>query len=130
MVDLVLVFKKIIAIINVCLIVFGTLGNILTAGICLRKRLRKINTFKFFAFNAILDTIGLYGWNFRQFVLYIFNLDWSFTSLIYCDMSSFFQYVAFEASAWFLVTKQTFKLTMTYSRILLKRFPIFNDFRL
>jgi len=85
------------------LIIFGTIGNILTAVICFRRRLRKINTFKFFAFNALLDTVGLYEWNLRQFVLYLFNQDWSFTSLIYCNLSSFFQYVSFEASAWFLV---------------------------
>ena len=98
------IFKQIIAVYNMVLIIFGTIGNILTAAICFRRRLRKINTFKFFAFNALLDTVCLYEWNLRQFVLYLFNQDCSFTSLIYCNLSSFFQYVSFEASAWFLVT--------------------------
>jgi hypothetical protein len=103
MADLIATFKKIIAAYNMILIVFGTIGNILTITICLRKRLRKINTFKLFAFNALLDTIGLYEWNLRQFVLYYFNIDLSFTYLWYCNLSSFLQYVSFETSAWFLV---------------------------
>ena len=103
MVDLILVFKKMVATINLCLIIFGTIGNLLTATICLRKRLRKINTFKFFAFNAILDAVGLYEWNLRQLVLYFFNKDWSLQSLIYCKWNSYIQYVSLEASAWILV---------------------------
>lgn len=102
--DVVTLIKQGICIYTFSLIILGTVGNIITITICLRKRLRQINTFKFFAFNAFLDTIGLYGWNVRQFVYYLFYEDLSLKSLVYCDLSSFFQYVSFEASAWFLVT--------------------------
>ena len=106
MTDAILVLKKVIAAYNMFLIILGTFGNILTCIICLRKRLRQINTFKFFSFIAVIDMIGLYEWNLRQFVLYFMNVDLSFEFLLYCDISSFFQYVAFETSAWFLVIKK------------------------
>lgn len=109
--------KQGICIYTFSLIILGTVGNLITITICLRKRLRQINTFKFFAFNAFLDTIGLYGWNVRQFVYYLFYVDLSLQSLVYCDLSSFFQYVSFEASAWFLVILTIFFQGNTQMRI-------------
>ena len=101
--EVVTVLKQAICVYTFSLIILGTVGNFLAVAICLRKRLRQINTFKFFAFNAFLDTVGLYEWNVRQFVIYLFNVDLSLQSLYYCTISNFFQFVSLEASAWFLV---------------------------
>jgi hypothetical protein len=102
---LIKIFKKIIAFYNIILIIFGTLGNILTCIICLRRRLKKVNTFKLFALNAIMATISLYEWNLRQIILYLFEIDLIYQSLLYCQLTAFLQYVSFESSAWFLVKK-------------------------
>lgn len=99
----VVILEGIIAVYNFLIIILGTFGNIITVVICLRKRLRKINTFIFYAFAAIYDTIGLYEWNLRQFVTFFFKVDWDLFSLFYCRIDTLLQYVCFEASAWILV---------------------------
>ena len=97
------IIEGIIAVYNFLMVILGTFGNIITVVICLRKRLRKTNTFIFFAFAAICDTIGLYEWNLRQFITYFFKVDWDLISLFYCRIDTLLQNVCFEASAWILV---------------------------
>ncbi len=95
--------KKIVSSYNIFLIIIGTIGNILTAIICLQKDMRKISTFKLYAFNTISDTICLYPWNIRQFVLYFFDTDLETTYLWWCIGASYVQFSTFELSAWILV---------------------------
>ena len=97
-------FHKIFGIFNLLLIIFGTFGNFLACFICLRKRLRKITTFKLLAFNTISDTIGLYEWNLQVIFVAYFE-DYELISLWYCKMNDFLQNIAFEISAWLLVNK-------------------------
>ena len=101
--ELVNILKKVIGTYNFLLMLFGTIGNSLTALICSRRRLRKVNTFKLFSIIAVLDIIGLYEWNLRQFVYFFFGIDLVFTSLVFCDLSTLIQHVCFESSAWILV---------------------------
>lgn len=97
------VFNKILGIYALILTVFGTLANGLLLYICSRKKLRSVNTFKFFAIMSISDTICLYEWNLNHFVTIFYNFDLFFYSLFWCRFSTFMQQISLEYSAWILV---------------------------
>ena len=102
-IELISILKKVIGTYNFLLMIFGTIGNSLTAFICLRRRR--------FSTVAILDIIGLYEWNLRQFVYFFFGIDLVFISLVFCDLSSLIQHVCFESSAWILVSLTRITIT-------------------
>ena len=101
--SVILALKKIVSLYNFFLIIIGTITNLLTVITCLQKDMRKISTFKLYAFNAISDTVALYPWNMRQLILYIFGRDLETTFIWWCIGASYIQFSAFELSAWFLV---------------------------
>ena len=85
------------------LTVLGTILNIILFIICLQKKQRKVNTFKFFAFISIVDTFALYEWNLKHFIKSFFGINPEFTNLIWCRLSAFIQYTGLQFSAWLLV---------------------------
>lgn len=99
--------KRIFASYNIVLIVFGSIGNLLTCFICLKKNMRSIPTFKLYAFNSVFDVLSLYPWNVSQFFGNFLRIELG-KNLIWCMLANFLQYSAYEISAWFLVIFFTF----------------------
>jgi hypothetical protein len=96
--------RQCFAVLALISIIFGTLTNILTCAICLRKNLRCTPTFIFMAFMVISDTLALYG----------LNLDWYFYNaffpqylsdkyFFYCKIHYFIHLFPLKTSAWLLV---------------------------
>ena len=94
--------KKIVSAYNIFLIITGTIGNIFTICIFMKKEFR-MACFRLYIFNIIYDTFGLYHWNIRQFFLYYWNIDYQNVYLFYCSFTTYAQISCFEISAWFLV---------------------------
>ena len=101
--DLLTLINKIIGVSSLFLAVFGVIGNSFTCYVCLRKRLRKINTFMFLSILSICDLMSLQVWNLDQFLLAFFGFSLEFTSLWLCKIAIFFQYYSLQNSAWLLV---------------------------
>ena len=95
--------KRIISGYNIFLIIFGSIGNMITIYICSKKNMRSTSTFKLYAFNSVFDILSLYPWNISQFLEYYFDLDIENMNLFWCEFNHFIQFTAFELSAWFLV---------------------------
>ena len=54
--------EKVISILPVFLVVFGTVGNLIALYVLTRKKLRTQSTMLYFATLTIMDTISLYQW--------------------------------------------------------------------
>jgi hypothetical protein len=85
-------------------LVFGTITNLLSCIICLKKPLNETPTFIFMAFMVVSDTLALYG----------LNLDWYFYNAFfsqylsdkywfYCKIHYFIHLFPLKTSAWLLV---------------------------
>jgi hypothetical protein len=97
------IIKKILGTYALLLTIIGTIGNALIFLICIKKEMRRINTFKFLAFISISDLIALYEWNLKHFIAAFFGIDFNFMSLAWCRLSLYLQYVTLQFSAWILV---------------------------
>ena len=103
MLDAVMILRKILACYQLSLTIIGTLGNGFSIYVCTRKSMRKVSTFKLYAFSMFFDTISIYPWIIYMFYLNVIEIDLYTSDLLYCKWSNYFQYIGFEASAWFLV---------------------------
>lgn len=81
------IIKKALGATSIILIVLGTVGNALIIYFCLKKRLRTLNTFKFYLFMAISDALSLYEWNLDHFVATFFKIDFNTTSAMWCKLN-------------------------------------------
>ena len=96
---------KALGVYTIIITILGTLLNGIIFFVCLRKNLRKVNAFKFFAIISIADTISLYEWNLEHFINVYFDVNFSYTNLVWCRLGTYLQYVSLEFSAWLLVSK-------------------------
>ena len=101
--DTIMLFRKIFACYQIMLTILGTIGNGFSIYVCTRKSMRKVNTFKLYAFAMFFDTMSIYPWIIYMFYLNVIEVDLYTTDLLYCKWSNYFQYIGFQASAWFLV---------------------------
>ena len=90
---------------SIFILVCGTLFNALILCVCLRKKMRKVNAFKFFAVISIVDTVALYEWNLSHFTNAYFHVLFSYINLTWCRLGTFMQYVSLQYSAWMLVSR-------------------------
>ena len=92
---------KIIAIYNLLMIIFGTLGNLLVfyVGVLHRKN----NTFLFLIFLSMSDMVSLYFWNLNHFVQPFWDIDLQNIDFYFCKIMQFCQFSSFQLSGWFLV---------------------------
>lgn len=97
------ILKKIVAAYNMFLIIAGTIGNIFTIFIFMKKEFSVTTAFRLYVFNIFFDTFSLYHWNIRQFILYFWKIDYQNVYLFYCSFTSYAQISSFEISSWFLV---------------------------
>ncbi|CAF0894526.1 unnamed protein product [Adineta ricciae] len=100
--SLIIQFLSIYALI---LIIVGTVGNLLTVVVLLRRNLRRLVTIRYLIVVSICDTISLYGWNLNSF--YKFNINRNNgnleeISIIHCRVISFMTFVSLQLSSWCL----------------------------
>jgi hypothetical protein len=89
---------------SLVLIVSGTLCNCLIFLVCTRPNLRKINTFKLFAFLSVSDILTLYHWNLDNLLYIKYGKYFNLVFLWKCRISNYLQYLTLQYSAWILVT--------------------------
>ena len=93
---------EVVGVYSMWLIVFGTIGNLITFYVC--YQLRSTTTFVFFAFMAITDLVSLYYWNLKNFLTAFYAIDISRLSIYSCRINSFIQFASLYTSAWLLVS--------------------------
>jgi hypothetical protein len=84
---------------------FGSIGNILTFSICMRKNLRKTPTFIFIAFMALIDILSLSFWNLNPLLLVLFGKIMGDFNEESCKILSFLQLFSLQTSAFLLVSR-------------------------
>ena len=87
------------------LVIIGTIGNLLTIVVLVRRNLRRFVTVRYLILVSLCDLISLYGWNLNNF--YKFNVSSSNSniedlSLVHCRLISFVTFVTLQLSSWCL----------------------------
>ena len=98
------IIYKILGAISLSLCIVGFVGKSYTLFICLRKRLRSINTFLFMAILSANDLASLTVWNLDLFLMAFFDFAHEYLSLWWCRFTVFVQYFSLQYSAWLLVS--------------------------
>ncbi|KAJ8311621.1 hypothetical protein KUTeg_010976 [Tegillarca granosa] len=98
------------------MIVFGTIGNILSIKVLTRRNIRGTNSFVFLTVLAVSDTMVLYSGLLRQWILYTFEVDIRHVHPMLCKTNIFFVYFTLQFSAWLLVL-------VTFDRVFATWFP-------
>ncbi|CAF1202061.1 unnamed protein product [Rotaria sordida] len=86
-----------------CLMIFGTIGNILCLKILLRKRFRRQSTCQYLCIVAVIDILFIYMRSTRYLYRYIFHGDLRNTSLWICRSYIFFSSTLSHLASWILV---------------------------
>ena len=86
------------------LIAFGTGGNILSIVVLTRKSIRKSTTAIFLIFLTISDLCVLYTGLFRQWLIYLNNIDIRHLSEAFCKIHTWLVYSSLDFSAWIIIT--------------------------
>lgn len=108
MVNIYYVLNVLISVFALSVAIFGTIGNLITFLICMRKSLRSTTSFQFIAYLVVVDTISLYEWNLNNFSITFFGAaigdfhEWS------CKIITFLQYFSSQSSAFLLVKRLNF----------------------
>lgn len=87
----------------VCLILFGTVGNILTALVILRHFRKLSSTAVYLLTLAVTDTVFLFNSPFKRFLYHVFGIEIRNISDVGCKITMFLTYTSFHLSAWVLV---------------------------
>jgi hypothetical protein len=108
--------KWIVTIISVIFLIFGLIGNILSATIMYRRARRGLSSYFYLALLAIVDICVLY----TSCLLFLFEttFDYHFQlqSTIYCRLGFYIQHLFTYISAWLIVA-------VTFERFIVVRFP-------
>ncbi|CAF0752143.1 unnamed protein product [Adineta ricciae] len=86
-----------------CLMIFGTIGNILCLKILLRKRFRRQSTCQYLCILAVIDILFIYLRSTRYVYRYMFHVDVRNTSLWICRSFTFFSSSLSHLASWILV---------------------------
>jgi hypothetical protein len=86
-----------------CLMIFGTIGNILCLKILLRKRFRRQSTCQYLCILAVIDILFIYMRSSRYLYRYVYNVDLRNTSLWICRTFIFFSSTLSHLASWILV---------------------------
>jgi 7 transmembrane receptor (rhodopsin family) len=86
-----------------CLMIFGTIGNILCLKILLRKRFRRQSTCQYLCILAVIDILFIYMRSTRYLYRHIFHVDLRNTSLWICRSFIFFSSTLSHLASWILV---------------------------
>ncbi|CAF2327011.1 unnamed protein product [Rotaria sp. Silwood2] len=86
-----------------CLMIFGTIGNILCLKILLRKRFRRQSTCQYLCILAVIDIIFIYMRSTRFLYRHIYNFDLRNRSLWICRTFIYFSSTLSHLASWILV---------------------------
>ena len=86
------------------LITFGTGGNILSIVVLTRKSIRKSTTAIFLIFLTFSDLCVLYTGLFRQWLIYLINIDIRHLSEAFCKIHTWLVYSSLDFSAWIIIS--------------------------
>lgn len=84
-------------------LLLGTVGNMLTITVLMQRRCRHTSIAMYLTALAFSDLLVLWTGLFRQWVLYMFQVDIRILSTTGCKIHVFLVYVGFQCSSWFLV---------------------------
>lgn len=86
-----------------CLMLFGTIGNILCLKILLRKRFRRQSTCQYLCVLAVIDILFIYMRSTRYLYRHIYHVDLRNTSLWICRTFIYFSSTLSHLASWILV---------------------------
>ena len=86
------------------LIIFGTCGNILSIVVLTRKTIRKSTTAIFLIFLTFSDLCVLYTGLFRQWLIYLIDIDIRHLSEAFCKIHTWLVYSSLDFSAWIIIS--------------------------
>jgi hypothetical protein len=94
----------IISIINLVFVVFGTIGNLFTFFVLIRKNLRTVYSYtRYLSALCIIDIICLYNWNFSLIYADVFQkMKIEFYSPLSCRIFSYIAYSSLQLSSWIM----------------------------
>ncbi len=108
--------KWIITIILVIFLLFGLIGNLLSATIMFRRARRGLSSYFYLALLAIVDICILYS----GCLLFLFEIAFDYQpqlhATIYCRLGFYFQHLFTYISAWLIVA-------VTFERFVVVRYP-------
>ena len=93
--------QSVLALVNFLLIAFGTVGNLLTFVILMRRSIRKHSCMRYLAALCVIDILCLYTWNFSLVYKELFtSRKIEFESAFICRLFSFYCYFILQSSSW------------------------------
>ena len=99
------VTQRLFAVFACTFLIFGTLTNLLTCIVCLRRNMRKFPIYIFIAFMVVADTLALYGSNLDAYFYNIFFTGYlADGNWFYCKIRYFIHFFPLKTSAWILVS--------------------------
>nr|QVK45786.1 G protein-coupled receptor [Proales similis] len=113
-------WEKVLALYTLLLMVAGTLGNLVTFTIMMRKSLRKYSCMRYLAVLSLADLVVLYQWNLNSFYKYYLTRPPEYTdleelSVFWCRWISYFAFTSLQLSSWLLATVSIDRLMLLHS---------------
>ncbi len=108
--------KWVVTIILVIFLIFGLVGNILSATIMYRRSRRGLSSYFYLALLAIVDICVLYSGCLLFMLEITFNYQPQLQTTIYCRLGFYIQHLFTYISAWLIVA-------VTFERFIVVRFP-------
>ena len=94
---------RVLSMMNFSFIIFGTLGNLITFFLLLRKNVRKHSSMRYLAALCLVDTCCLYTWNFSNIYKIFRHKKIEHENAIICRLFAFYSYFILQASSWLIV---------------------------
>ena len=112
--------EQVISWYSMLLIVVGTICNLTSFSIMLRKNIRKHSCMRYLSILTLSDTLVLYQWNFATFYKYNLSfapsyLDLEDISLIWCRWISYFAFSSLQISSWLLCAVSIDRVMIIYA---------------
>ena len=97
------IITNILGFINFFFIIFGTIGNLISFVILMRKDVRQHSCMRYLATLCLLDIFCLYTWNFSLVYSLFKKKKIEHESSAICRLFSFFSYFILQSSSWIIV---------------------------
>ncbi len=114
MVSVYYTWNVVISYYSIVLATLGTIGNFIACAICLRKSLRKVPTFIFFAIMSLTNAFALYYWNLNDYFLTFFGHTMGDFNELSCKISTFLQMFFSQSSSFLLVSLTSKKIDFRF----------------
>ena len=113
-------YELILSYYTVVLIVIGTICNLTSFCIMLKKNMRKYSCMRFLCILTLSDTIVLFQWNMNTFFKYNLSVaplysDLEEISLFWCRWISYFAFSSLQTSSWLLCMVSLDRFMIVYA---------------